>query len=57
MSAGVDIANNYEMVVLKAANPKVGFSFDQVYINSGTWRAVHEMVAAGTSLKSLAAIR
>lgn len=37
--------HHHEIVVLKAANPKTGLLFDQVYINSGTWRAVHEMAA------------
>jgi UDP-2,3-diacylglucosamine pyrophosphatase LpxH len=37
--------HHHEIVVLKAANPKAGLPFDQVYINSGTWRAVHEMAA------------
>lgn len=46
--------HHYEMVVLKAANPKAGLSFDQVYINSGTWRAVHEIAAANTKSEEFA---
>ncbi len=37
--------HHHEIVVLRAANPKAGLAFDEVYINSGTWRAVHEMAA------------
>jgi len=39
--------HHHEIVVLKAANPRAGLAFDEVYINSGTWRAVHEMAATG----------
>lgn len=37
--------HHHEIVTLRAANLKTR-PFDQVYINSGTWRAVHEMAAA-----------
>jgi len=39
--------HHHEIVVLKAANPRAGLAVDEVYINSGTWRAVHEMAATG----------
>jgi UDP-2,3-diacylglucosamine pyrophosphatase LpxH len=37
--------HHHEIVTLRAASLKTR-PFDQVYINSGTWRAVHEMAAA-----------
>jgi UDP-2,3-diacylglucosamine pyrophosphatase LpxH len=37
--------HHHEVVTLRAANLKTR-PFDQIYINSGTWRAVHEMGAA-----------
>jgi len=46
--------HHHEIVVLKAANPKAGLAFDEVYINSGTWRAVHEMAAANPSAEEFA---
>lgn len=46
--------HHHEIVVLKAANPKAGRLVDQVYINSGTWRAVHEMAAANPKAEEFA---
>jgi hypothetical protein len=46
--------HHHEIVVLRAANPKAGLAFDQVYINSGTWRAVHEMAAASSRTEEFA---
>jgi len=37
--------HHHEIVTLRAANLKT-CPFDQLYINSGTWRAVHEMAVA-----------
>ncbi|HEX9111941.1 MAG TPA: hypothetical protein VF845_10720 [Terriglobales bacterium] len=36
----------YEIVTLRASEPRAGIGFDQVYVNSGTWRAVHELAVA-----------
>jgi len=46
--------HHHEIVVLKAANAKAGLPFDQVYINSGTWRAVHEMAAGDPKAEEFA---
>jgi UDP-2,3-diacylglucosamine pyrophosphatase LpxH len=46
--------HHYELVALRAANPKAGRPFDQTYINSGTWRAVHEMAAADPKAEEFA---
>jgi hypothetical protein len=39
--------HHHEIILLRAANPRAGLARDEVYINSGTWRAVHEMAATG----------
>ena len=46
--------HHHEIVVLRDANPKAGFAFDQIHINSGTWRVVHEMAAANTKAEEFA---
>jgi UDP-2,3-diacylglucosamine pyrophosphatase LpxH len=46
--------HHHELVILRAANPQAGLAFDEVYINSGTWRAVHEMAAANPKAEEFA---